>query len=786
MIVTHSIPGGVASSAAELTDGWVTAAAVLPDVDADYVECLHAEGYTLKPGRAFASWAAAVTAARARLSATVCHGIDFQTVEIIPAGELRGFCAVGGDAPAVVWIESSGNEWLLMAWTPATDKCQIASGTGLLRNPTACAFAGGLWIAAELSVGQTTRTVLWDPAEKRASELEGRRPLLTSAPGRGPLLVVEKADGAGIALEAWRASRDALKLLGFLPRTGALNMNPSVAAMADGALLVVWESCPRWGWDERVELHRDLALFVLDPASERFSPAPGTANGVLPTELTGFLDRTPFNAVSTRPKAFLCQGAPAVAFKRFRPTGHKGFAWDVLFTRLKEGYWTVPARLTPNAGDPEADYAVIGRGGEIITAAPCCDMTPLIPWDREPTDAERAVRAAVNWRVEVVRGLVADALPVISAPPNLRAPCVIAPGVPAAAPEPAPRPKPPAGLTLCWGDVHAHTAYSKCVSPNDGTPLDMMRYQRDVLGCRVLCLTDHIEYMSLAETLRVIDTVLAEAGTEFVPLLGVEYARPPAHHINLYAVDRDSFLRMRCILMAESDSRRAYARLRAELPQGSVIAIRHFHGHNDPAQEFSAAGPRVAELHDLALEPAMEAMQSRGNMLTVPYARLPLFPTNYLNAGARIGLVGGSDHSRGYEPGKNGFCLTGFWLAEPTPAGVFDALRKRRTFASANGKLAVLAALAGNGRAESAPLRAPVRVEIQASCAWPIRKITLLRDGQPVARETLDATVCDGDLTDPAPPAGRHWYAAQVEADSALADRTTLAYSAPIFVEVTV
>lgn len=784
MRVMHSVPGGVACKAAELADGWITASAVVPDVDAEYVARLDAEAYEFKPDRPFAAWVGAVAALRARLCATVRRGADSRTTDIVPAGELRGFCVVGGNAPAVVWVESEGAEWTLMAWTPDAEKCQLASGTGCLRNPTACGCSGGIWVAAEHSSGESTRTILWSPSEKRASELDGRRPLLTSGDRYGPLLIVEKADGAGIGLEGWRAGRDSLKLLGALPRTGALNMNPSVAVAHDGTSLVAWESCAKWGWDERVELHRDLALFVLDPTTDRFAPAPGTGNGIVPIEPTGFLDRTPFNAVSTRPKAFLCQDAPAVAFKRFRPTGHKGFAWDVLFTRLKDGMWTAPARLTPNAGDPEGDYAVLGRDGEIVVAAPCCDMTPLIPWDRQPVEAERAVRCAVNWRVEVVWGNVADALPVIAAPAVLRAPHLIAPSIAAPAPEPPALPKPPKGLALCWGDIHAHTAYSKCVSPNDGTPLDMMRYQRDVLGCRVLCLTDHIEYMSLVEAMRVVDTILSEAGTEYAPLLGVEYARTPAHHINIYAIDRDAFLRMRCILMAESDSRRAYARLRAEMEPGSVIAIRHFHGHGDPAQEFSTAGPRVTELHDPVLEPAMEAMQSRGNMLTVPYQRLPLFPTNFLNAGARVGLVGGSDHSRGYEPGKNGFCLTGLWLSEVTSAGVFEAIRQRRTFASANGKLAVVAALAGNGHSGEAPVRAPVRIDIQAACVWPIRKVKLLRDGVCIAEECPNATTCDGDMADPAAPTGRHWYVAQVEADSAVATRKTLAYSAPVFIEV--
>ena len=76
----------------------------------------------------------------------------------------------------------------------------------------------------------------------------------------------------------------------------------------------------------------------------------------------------------------------------------------------------------------------------------------------------------------------------------------------------------------------------------------------------------------------------------------------------------------------------------------------------------------------------MEAMQNRGNRM-MEGADPPLFPSNFLGAGARIGLVGGSDHCRA--AGPNRFCLTGLWVRQITGEAVLEALRSRRTVATA-------------------------------------------------------------------------------------------------------
>ncbi len=199
----------------------------------------------------------------------------------------------------------------------------------------------------------------------------------------------------------------------------------------------------------------------------------------------------------------------------------------------------------------------------------------------------------------------------------------------------------------------------------------------------VLTLTDHVEYMSAVEFRHILDELAAEASEEIVVLYSVEWAKHPAHHTNFLAHDRDVFDQLRAIMLVESHLTKVFARIKAELLPESVAAIRHYHGMN--GEPHGVDGTRTVETYDGDVEWAMEAVQTRGDMMFRP----PLyFPANFIAAGAKIGLVGGSDHSRG---GPLKFCLTGFWVEDVTPEAVFASLRRRRTIACASGKLAMWA-----------------------------------------------------------------------------------------------
>jgi len=317
------------------------------------------------------------------------------------------------------------------------------------------------------------------------------------------------------------------------------------------------------------------------------------------------------------------------------------------------------------------------------------------------------------------------------------------------------------------------------MSGNDGTPQDVLRFERDTLGCRVLCLTEHVEYMSSPEVTHVLDTVESECGEDCIPFFGVEWAKKPAHHTNFFAIDREIFDRLRALMLVCDHLTPLYERIKQELPEGSVVAIRHMHGMS--ADDFGVSGPRVTETHDPATEWAMESMQTRGNMMVAPCGKVPPFPNNFLNRGARLGLIGGSDHSRG--GGPNRFCLTGFWVPEATPQAAFDAIRSRKTMGVANGKVAIWSTLEGQPMGESLTVEAPVRVQAQLSCATNILRACLMRDGTLLDWQEIGAPVAQLELVDSDSPPGPHWYSVTVEAQSAFERPPILAHASPFFVE---
>jgi hypothetical protein len=327
--------------------------------------------------------------------------------------------------------------------------------------------------------------------------------------------------------------------------------------------------------------------------------------------------------------------------------------------------------------------------------------------------------------------------------------------------------------------LHAHSAFSKCVSAVDGSPSEVLKFQRDTLGCGVLCLTEHVEYMSLPEFVHVLDCVEDQAGDSLIPLYGVEWAERPAHHTNFFATDRGVFDALRTILLVCDNLPDIYRRVRSELPPQSVVAIRHMHGMNQDA--FGVSGARATETHDPDMEWAMEAMQTRGNMMVSDFRDLPLFPNNFLNAGARIGLVGGSDHSRG--SGSNRFCLTGLWLSENTPAGVLKAIRERKTLAMSNGKIAIWVDCSGKRMGEEVAARGNVSIRCRLSAARRIRRVCLIRDGVALAWKSVDDTFADIELTDDEVETGTHWYCVTAEGNAWMNQPLVLAHSSPFFID---
>jgi hypothetical protein len=330
--------------------------------------------------------------------------------------------------------------------------------------------------------------------------------------------------------------------------------------------------------------------------------------------------------------------------------------------------------------------------------------------------------------------------------------------------------------------MHAHTNYSVCSAAVDGTMLDVMRFQRDTLGCQVLCITDHGGRESLPSQLYSYDILELEAAERCIPLFGVEPSTFPAHNINFYCINRRVFNALRTCYYSQRDERDIFQQIKEEFPPGSVIAIRHFHGVSDGSHGIR--GPETVTLHDPELEPAMEAMQIRGNRMFLDDEQGPTFPNNFLDAGARVGLVGGTDHAIKWEP--HSFCLTGFWVNDVSPQGVFNAIKTRKTFACSNGKLALFTDCAGSPMGEAVESSTPVRISCRYACAQSVEWLALMRDGEILEKHAGMGRTGEITLIDTEAGPGSHWYVVCAEAVSKVEGLKILAQASPHFVTVTV
>ena len=176
-------------------------------------------------------------------------------------------------------------------------------------------------------------------------------------------------------------------------------------------------------------------------------------------------------------------------------------------------------------------------------------------------------------------------------------------------------------------------------------------------------------------------------------------------------------------------------------------------------------------------------MQGRGNVMLEEREESGLFPTSFLTAGCKVGLVGGTDHFREWCP--NHFCLTGFWVKEVSTDGVWEAIRNRFTIAMSDARVAMTATCKGipMGGTVTIKKNEVMRVSVQASCAHTIKRAMLIRDGEPLAWTEINAKTAALDLVDEAITSGRHWYVATVEVETGYgSDHVGLCHASPYFV----
>ena len=705
--------------------------------------------------------------------------------------------------PAVIWAERRDDGCRLMAAVAGGRPEVIHAAAGAVLDPQAAVdWDGRLW-----AVWQQWPAAGGSPAA-RPRIVAAHRPLAATAHGPrswsepiplspagqsawSPTLAAGPDGGLWCAWAAWDGTAYQVYVCHAPPGgtwgapvpaspapAGSFHLTPALAAAA-GHAWVVWSRTTRWGeLNHRFNHIRSIhaAVVTADAAGGlSVAPAPGEPAlgepGCLPVAAILFRHLAEDEFINPQtPRIALGPQGPVVFYRQFRSAAFKDFGWTICAVRHTGDGWTAPERLSTLSGAPDSPYGVIpaGTGGASwLLAYHAGDYT------REP--AQHPSHPVENHRlvVEQVRLTGQASAPPADGPPAT-VPAVLSGVFPArpASPKPA-RTATVNGrsYTLLFGDLHRHSAYSKCLSANDGDPLNHWQWVQDVAALDFYALTEHLEYMSYAEWRHVEDLAALLATGGVLALYGFELGIPPGH-TNFFYADQAIGHDLRVACLSSPDLAAVWPKLDAWLPPGKVVAIRHHQGHR---------GDDLARTYGPAYEPVAEIIQTRGEY--------PQWVQSLWRQGLRVGVVGASDHSRA-APLVQG--LTGLWL----PAGarsreaVLAGLQARRTFATNGPRMSVFLSATGAERdtalvmGEQGGMTGPPRLRLAASGTRPLETVEFYRDDRLLHVETVSEPRVQLEyLTEPT-PAGEHAYwvrVTQQPEQPGPRSHQGIAYSSPIW-----
>lgn len=291
------------------------------------------------------------------------------------------------------------------------------------------------------------------------------------------------------------------------------------------------------------------------------------------------------------------------------------------------------------------------------------------------------------------------------------------------------------GPRVFWADLHGHSG----LSDGTGTPADYFSYARDVAGLDVAALTDHdhwgVVFLDQSEELwaniREQVEVFDEPG-RFVTFLGYEWTSwLHGHRHVLFLDDRGE------VLSSIDPRYDTPPELWNALRWRRALTIAH----------HTAGGPIATNWDyepDEMLEPVTEVASVHGSSEAedspqVIYSPvLGNFARDALGRGYRMGFLGSGDSHDGHPglahlaSGTGG--LAGIMAENLTRGSVFDAIRRRRVFATNGPRILLRMAVDGRPMGSTVELSSgDATVFIGVSGTAPIERVELVRGGAVVA-----------------------------------------------------
>ncbi len=339
------------------------------------------------------------------------------------------------------------------------------------------------------------------------------------------------------------------------------------------------------------------------------------------------------------------------------------------------------------------------------------------------------------------------------------------------------------GYRVLFGDIHQHTI----ASDGTGTAEEVYQRARSRYGDVVVAVSDHESFLGKRteagewrETCRIADEFY-EPGA-FVTLHAFEWTGkmyPGPGHKVVYLPSGDGPM-----LSRDHERTRTAKGLLLACRQLGALAIPHHVGWTGADMENHLPKVQtcfeIVSCHGAYERPGMGPIGTRGD------DKEGQFIGDALDRNLRFGFVGGSDGhglswhhgvSRKQDSHRTG--LTGFLATERTRAAVWQALKRRRCFATSGAKIGLWFEVDGRPMGEEifAGVAVPFRVIVSATA--PLRSVMLVSNGgQEIA---LDASGRRANIfgTLPPPPDGgfSYYYVRAVQEDE------EVAWSSPVWLD---
>jgi hypothetical protein len=337
---------------------------------------------------------------------------------------------------------------------------------------------------------------------------------------------------------------------------------------------------------------------------------------------------------------------------------------------------------------------------------------------------------------------------------------------------------------ILWADLHGHSGRSD----GTGTPVDFLRYARDVAGLDAAALTDHDHF-----GLRFLDrtpelwremreaTEAFHAPGRFVTLHGFEWTNWIFGHRHvLWFDDRGEVIGSTD--PASDEPEELWARLAGQ----PALTIAHHPGGGPVPIDWSIPP-------DPVLEPVVEIVSVHGSSecLDCPEAIYSPVPGGFvrdaLARGWRLGIVGSGDTHDGHPgvgaPEGRTLGLAAIFAERLERDALLEALRARRVYATSGPRIVLhfsVSEVGMGGVLRVGDPRAPRTIQVRAVGTAPIARIDCVKSGAVLfsvagnGGESLELRAEDPAQVQP----GEHLYVRVQQEDGGLA------WSSPVWVEV--